>query len=305
MHYLTVGFIGFGEAAFNIAKGLKEERIGNIIAFDKYAYENQYSELIMGRAAQAGVTMKREIGQLIKDSNIIFCAVSADMVIPLAKEVREYLSPKQIYVDINSASPNSKKIAGEIISDSGALFVDGAVMASVAMFSHKVPILISGPGAKKFKEIMQKYNMNLNYRGEKAGDSSAIKMFRSIFMKGIVMLLLETIVASHEYGVEDDVWATILETLTNSSAKRIEGWITRGVINSKRREHEMEEVLSLLEELDTNSIMSLATRDKLRWCSNIGFKEYFNGVPPEAYHEILKAIDIISDDKLDAKERTI
>ena len=31
-----VGFIGFGEAAFNIAKGLKKEGLEGIIAYDKF-----------------------------------------------------------------------------------------------------------------------------------------------------------------------------------------------------------------------------------------------------------------------------
>ena len=293
MNQPKIGFIGFGEAAFNIARGLNKEGIDNIFAYDKYADKEPNSKLIKSRSVEAGVTLKKDIRQLIDTANIIFCAVSANMVVPIAEEVQPYLKPDQIYIDINSSSPKAKKQASEFISKSDASFVDVAVMASVPLFGHKVPLLISGPGAKQFLDIMQKYNMNMTYYGENVGTASAIKMFRSVFMKGIAMLLLETIVASHKYGVEDDVWSSILETLTNSSDKRINGWITRTVINSERREHEMEEVVSLLQDLSIDNMMSTATRKKMRWCTNLGLREYFKGIPPSDYHEVLKAVDSI------------
>ena len=293
MNQPKIGFIGFGEAAFNIARGLNKEGIDNIFAYDKYADKEPNSKLIKSRSVEAGVTLKKDIRQLIDTANIIFCAVSANMVVPIAEEVQPYLKPDQIYIDINSSSPKAKKQASEIISKSDASFVDVAVMASIPLFGHKVPLLISGPGAKQFLDIMQKYNMNMTYYGENVGTASAIKMFRSVFMKGIAMLLLETIVASHKYGVEDDVWSSILETLTNSSDKRINGWITRTVINSERREHEMEEVVSLLQDLSIDNMMSTATRKKMRWCTNLGLREYFKGIPPSDYHEVLKAVDSI------------
>lgn len=291
MNQPKIGFIGFGEAAFNIARGFKKEGINNISAYDKYADREPYSKLIKTRAVETDVALKNNMKQLVDNTNIIFSAISANMVIPIAEEVQSFLKPNQIYVDINASSPISKKHASKIIADSGACFVDAAVMASIPLFGHKVPLLLSGPGARQFIDVMKKYNMDLSYYGDEVGIASAIKMFRSIFMKGIAMLLLETIVASHKYGVEEDVWSTILETLTNSSDKRINGWITRTVINSERREHEMEEVVSLLQELEIDSTMSLATKEKMRWCTNLGLREYFKGVPPDDYREALRAID--------------
>ena len=41
----VVGFIGFGEAAFNIAKGLKKEGLEGIIAYDKFWNVSPNSEL--------------------------------------------------------------------------------------------------------------------------------------------------------------------------------------------------------------------------------------------------------------------
>lgn len=292
MNEPKIGFIGFGEAAFNIARGLiKEEGISEIVAYDKFLNKEPYSKLIKSRASEANVTVKKNMKELMDSVDIIFCAVSANMVVPIAKEASPHLRSGQIYADINAASPGAKRQASEIISKSGALFVDVAVMASVPVYGHKVPLIVSGQGAKQFSDILKKYHMNIKYYGEEVGKASALKMFRSIFMKGIAMLLLETIVGSHKYGVEDDVWNSIFETLTNSSAKRMNGWITRTVIHSERREHEMEEVLSMLQELKTDNTMSMATRKKMKWCTNLRLREYFQGVPPNDFHEVLKIMD--------------
>ena len=57
----------------------------------------------------------------------------------------------------------------------------------------------------------------------RVGRSSASKMLQSIFMKGFVVLLLETIIASNQYGVEDDVL---------TSSKTLEGGPFYEVINN-------------------------------------------------------------------------
>jgi hypothetical protein len=71
----------------------------------------------------------------------------------------------------------------------------------------------------------------------------------------------------------------------------INGLVGRGVIHSERREHEMEEVIATLKALGVNSIMSEASKAKLNWCTKLGLKEYFQGVPPKDFHEILAALD--------------
>jgi 3-hydroxyisobutyrate dehydrogenase-like beta-hydroxyacid dehydrogenase len=187
----------------------------------------------------------------------------------------------------------TKEEAAAIIAASGADFVDVAVMGPVPNYGHKVPILACGKGARVFTETFNRYGMAITYFGEKVGSASALKMFRSIFMKGFVMLLLESIIAGHRYGVEDQVLDSIEETLTEGTSLRsmINGLLARGVIHSERREHEMDEVVSTLESLEMDHIMSTAGKNKLRWCTNMKFREYFKGVPPKDLHEILTAFD--------------
>jgi 3-hydroxyisobutyrate dehydrogenase-like beta-hydroxyacid dehydrogenase len=286
-----LGFIGFGEAAFNIVKGLKGEGLDSISAYDKFWNIAPQSELVQKRAQEAGATLATSLQDLIENADIVVSAVSANLVVPLAKESAPFLKSGQIYVDLNSAGPDTKVAANEIISPH-ALFVDVAVMGTVPGNGHKVPMLAAGAGAALFVEKMKPYGMNLTLLDGPAGKASASKMFRSIFMKGFVTLLLEAVVAGHKYGIEDDVLASIEETLTAGPLLPIiNGLLTRGVIHSERREHEMDEVIATLKSLQVDSTMSEATKAKLRWCTDLKFKEHFKGVPPKDFHEIFTVLE--------------
>ena len=288
---LKLGFIGFGEAAFNIAKGLGDEGLKGIITYDKFWNVAPQSELICKRAEEAKVELAPSLQAMIDKSEIILSAVSADMAVSLAQAAKPFLKEDQIYVDINATSPMTKEEVDGIISPV-ALLVDCAVMGPVPNYRHKVPISVSGSGAGAFTEKLAPYGMNITLMEAPAGSASASKMFRSIFMKGFVTLLLEMLFAAHQYQVEDDVLLSVKETLiAGPLLEVINGLVGRGVIHSERREHEMDEVIATLETLKVDGIMSKATKSKLRWVTELGLKEYFKGVPPKDFHEIFVPLD--------------
>ena len=207
-----LGFIGFGEAAYNIASGLKGEGFEDIAAYDKFWNIEPQSDLIEKRAKETDVKLFPSIQALVENSDMILSAVSADMALSLAQEAKPFLDKGQIYVDLNATSPMTKEAVDSIISPV-ALFVDCAVMGPVPPYKHKVPVSVSGSGAKMFSEAMAPYGINITLMDAPAGSASASKMFRSIFMKGFVMLILEMLVAAHEYKVADDVLMSVKKRL--------------------------------------------------------------------------------------------
>jgi 3-hydroxyisobutyrate dehydrogenase-like beta-hydroxyacid dehydrogenase len=285
----TLGFIGFGEAAYKISEGLREEDFGKIVAYDKYWKDAPGSELICERAEMTQVELVPSMQGLIEKSDMIMSAVSADMALELAKAAVPFLKQEQIYVDINATSPMTKEAVDAVISPV-ALFVDCAVMGPVPPNRHKVPVSVSGKGASLFNEKMSPFGMNITLMDAPAGSASASKMFRSIFMKGFVVLLLEMLDAAHQYQVEDEVLMSVNETLTAGPLLEVvNGLLARGVIHSERREHEMDEVIATLKTINVDGTMSQATKAKLRWVTELGLREHFKGVPPEDFHEIFAA----------------
>ncbi len=179
-----------------------------IYGFDILAKDAEAGPSIQQRAAQLNVDLLDGLEDLANKCEILFCAASAKVAEAIAEEASKYLNHKHIYVDMNAASPMTKEKIAAHIEAAGAGFVDAAVMEPVPFGKHKVPIYISGPGAKAFQAFAFQAGMNLTYISEAAGSASAIKMFRSVFMKGFTMLLLETLQASHKYGVEERIMSS-------------------------------------------------------------------------------------------------
>ncbi|SMO85333.1 NAD(P)-dependent oxidoreductase [Paracoccus laeviglucosivorans] len=286
-----LGFLGFGEASFNIAAGLRDEGLAGIRAYDAAWQTEPASALIAERAAEAGVELVGSAEELIGGSDIVVCSISANAAVPVARQCAPLLRPGQVYVDLNSAGPDTKLEVEKIVGNT-ATFVDVAVMGTVPGARHKVPMLASGPGAQSFADFGNGFGMAITALEGPTGKASASKMFRSIFMKGYVMLLLEAVIAGRSFGIEEDVLASIGKSLkTDDFRATANDLMCRAVIHAERREHEMDEVVATLDSLDVDAIMSKAGRDKLAWCVQQGFRGHFNGRPPADFHDIFAAMD--------------
>lgn len=289
MSGLRIGFIGMGEAVFHITRGLRAQGLANIQAYDKMWNVAPQSELVLSRAEQAGVTLTPSLQALVEGVDILICAVSANLAIALAQQCLPWLRAGQIYADFNSAGPETKMAIADIVAPTGAQFVDGAIMGTVPGLGHKVPTLICGTGAVALADALLPYGMALSVLEGDAGRASASKMLRSIFMKGVVALLLETVLAGHRYGLEDDLLASIAETFSSGPFDEVaNGLMARGVIHAQRRAHEMEEVVATLRAAKVDATMSEATHAKLLAIAATGYKAHFKGVAPKDFHDIFQ-----------------
>jgi 3-hydroxyisobutyrate dehydrogenase-like beta-hydroxyacid dehydrogenase len=291
MNKPVIGFIGFGEAAFHICSGLHSANNLEINAFDVMANSENLGPVIRKRAEEAKVTLCSSLKDLLNRCDIVFCATSAKYALPIAVEASASIRKGCIYVDMNSASPMVKRNIAEVMAKADALFVDAAVMELVPPYKHKVPIATSGTGAAKFTDTLNVYGMNISYINDQAGSSSSMKMFRSIFMKGLTSLLLETLVASYKLGIDKEIIASIDNTLSKNSVEKLANLlINRTSVNAERRVSEMGDVISTLTEMGMDSTASKATKAKLQSMVDINLKDYFNNTVPENYTEVLKAI---------------
>lgn len=287
----NAGFIGFGEAAYHIASGLREAGLAQIFAYDVMADDPVTGPKIRQRLDAADVTGAASLQELIRASRFILCATSAKVAVRIAEEAARHLTADHVYVDLNSGSPRLKQQIAGIVAASGARFVDGAVMESVPPHRHKVPILASGNGAADFLSAFEPYGMNITVIEGEAGSSSAVKMVRSIFMKGFTALLLETLAAAHRSGIEEEIMASIGRSLTSRPFEEyVNLLLTRTAIHAERRVTEMSEVMETLAELELDDTMSKATRNKLQSLVDLDLRGRFKGEPPAHYGEVIKAL---------------
>lgn len=288
---VRIGFLGFGEAAAAIARGLHREGVLGIAAYDLLATSPEHRKQLLEQATAAGTTLCASPAEVVEVSDVVFSAVTASAALEVAREASPYLRLGQLYVDINSASPGVKRQVQTEVERGGAEFVEAAVMAAVSPHEHRVPMLLGGRGAQRFAARMTPLRMHLEVLGEEVGQASAIKMFRSIMVKGIEALLLECLLASGRCGVESRVLQSLSESMPGLDWTRHADYLLgRTVLHGPRRAHEMEEVSATLRELGVEPIMAAAAARRLAWAGELGLRAHFPEGGPSSYREVLLAI---------------
>ena len=289
---MKLGFIGFGGAGYGLAKGLLASGLKEVHYHDRLQETQPYADVIRRHADEIGAEQAPSIAVLLSRVETVISCVTGAMAVSVAEDASPFLGPGHLYIDVNTASPKVKETVAGIVEKTGAAFVDAAMMGAIPTFLHRVPVLASGVGAPRFLESMQPYGMNITVIGATPGQASAIKMFRSIFMKGLLSLFLETLTATHRYGVDEKVLGSIAESLDGVpflETARLQ--MTKGAVNAERMAHEMEEVIATLEELGVPAVMSKASREKLLWCAGFGLRERFGGDLPTTLTDVLQAME--------------
>jgi len=98
----ALGFVGFGEAAFHIAKGFKTAGIGCICAFDINRDTPELGKTIRRRAKEEQIPLVDSSNELAASAGILFSTVTCTRAKEAAEQTAPFLKPHHIYVDLNS-----------------------------------------------------------------------------------------------------------------------------------------------------------------------------------------------------------
>jgi 3-hydroxyisobutyrate dehydrogenase-like beta-hydroxyacid dehydrogenase len=286
-----IAFIGFGEAGQTISRGLLGEAKPAIRAYDILFDDPANGGTLKGSAEALGVAIARDHADAVRGADLVFLAVTASSSLEAARSCLPGLRKGQLFLDINSVSPRRKIETAALLAPTGAAYVDVAVMAPVAPYLHKVPCLIGGPGASALAPRALALGMKMELISAQVGQASAIKMFRSIVVKGLEALLLESMLAASEYKVEARVLASLEETFPGIDWEKLSGYmIERVVSHGKRRAAEMREVAGTLEGIGLEPIMAAASAARQQWLADLGVKERLGGKKTEDRAELIRAI---------------
>lgn len=182
---MKIGFIGYGEAAYELSTGLKTEGLNQFYAYDVLLQSEKLAGSLKEKASQTGVQLTSSISEVIEKSDLVIAAVPANKTLEVAQSVSGSLKKNQLYVDVSASTPDIKKQVANEIEKQEALFVDAAMLGPLPINKHMVPITASGSGVDQFMKVMNAYGMNITKISDQPGDASALKLIRSIYMKGL------------------------------------------------------------------------------------------------------------------------
>lgn len=262
MESFTVAFIGFGEAGRALA-------VPGATVYDRKISAAATRADILDACAVAGVRAAEDAAGALAEADLVLSLVTADQAVAAAQACATVVRPGALWLDMNSVSPATKRAAAAEIERGGARYVDVAVMAPVLPDRHAVPLLASGPHAAEAVEALAAVGFaRATVAGSEIGEAAAIKMIRSVMVKGLEALSAECALAAERAGVTDAVVAAL------DASWREQGWaarfdynLDRMLAHGTRRAAEMDEVVATLAELGVDPAMSRATA---QWQRQIG-----------------------------------
>ena len=235
-----VSFIGFGEAGQAIASGLREGGIERIAAWDILFPEGAGAKL-KAAGESMGVRLASPAADAVAETDMIISAVTAASSLDAARSVEPHLNGAPYYLDINSVSPGRKQATAKLLGDC-ARYVDVAVIAPIHPLRHKTPLLIAGPHAEAISPLLSELDMTLRVVGADTGHAAAIKMIRSVMIKGIEALTAECFLAASRADVLEDVTASLKNNYPSLDSSKIAEYnLERMASHGERRAAEMEE----------------------------------------------------------------
>lgn len=285
-----IAFIGFGEAGQAIASGLRDEGVAEIAAWD-ILFPKLEGEKLKAAGAKAGIRLASSAADAVTGSDIVISAVTAASSLEAAQSVVRHLSGNPYYLDINSVSPG-RKLATEKVLGGKARYVDVAVIAPIHPNRHQTPLLIAGPHAGAVAPLLAEMGMQLNVVSDETGKAAAIKMIRSVMIKGIEALTYECFLAAERAGLLEDVTASLKNNYPGIDWKETTTYnLERMASHGERRAAEMEESAATLRELGLNPLMTEGTVAHQREMGRLGKVESVRSTLDKDRVEILAAIN--------------
>lgn len=258
----AVAIVGFGEVGPIFAKALSGQGCP-VAIYDTKLEDPATREQILKRAQANGARVAASLADCLAGVELVFSAVTASQAGAVAQSAAPLMKPGQTFIDLNSVSPKVKQQNSALIQRHGADYVESAVMAPVPPQGIRVPMLLGGGMARAISAQLNALGMRSEAVADDIGLASAIKLCRSIIIKGMEAMCVQSMLAARHFGVDDRVLASMAASFPSV------GWddgyeaylIGRVAEHGQRRSEEMREAAAMLKEIGMNPELATAIAD--------------------------------------------
>jgi len=269
-----VGLVGYGEVGRILAEDLRAQGVA-VSAYDLKQGDPVTAGPLQAHAAQHGVRLMASSAALAAESDFMVSAVTASQTVPVAQACAPAVQAGAFFLDFNSASPGAKQRAAGLIDGAGGRYVEGAVMTSIPPYRIKVPLLLGGTYAAELAPLINALGFAGKVASDQLGVASATKMCRSVMIKGLEAMVIESFTAARFYGVEDAVVASLYETFPGIDWEKQAAYFFQRVIeHGRRRSEEVREVAETVRDAGLTPWSASGTAERQAWvadCADLGW----------------------------------
>ena len=244
---LKIAVFGLGEAGGLISADLVNAGV-HVTGFDPAAVPSPPGVTRVARAVDA-----------VDGADVILAITAEADALEAINQALPAIQPATAYADLSTSSPGLKSQLAEVARWRNFDFIDVALMAMVPGNGLRTPALASGPGAQRFVSTFSPLGMPVEAISDVAGDAATRKLLRSVMMKGLAAVVIEAMRGGHAAGCADWLWQNLADQLTVADEATLRRLVVGTGIHARRRLHEMQASLSLLQELGVDSVMTQST----------------------------------------------
>ena len=244
---MKIAIIGFGEAGTMFGQHLAQHA-------QVHAFDVKQDKDIKAKAASLGVIFHTELPSAMEGADLILSLVTAEQAPFAAQQAAALLQPGQYFLEMNSIAPETKRANAALCEN----LVDIAIMAPVYPKKADVPLLLSHPKGESLSFTLSNLGLNVRHVGTEIGRAAAIKMCRSVMIKGMEALTLECFQTARFYGVETEIKSSLHESFPAMGwdKDRVDYWFERVSTHGVRRAEEMREAAKTVKDAKVDSEMS-------------------------------------------------
>jgi len=267
---LRVAVLGLGEAGAAFASGMAEHG-SEVRGFDPA----DVGDL-------PGVARCDTPAGAVSGADVVLALTHAAQAAAAAESALDHMRPGAYYADFATGDAGLKRDLAALAHQRGARFIDGAIMSPVPLRGVATPVDVSGDDPDEFTRLLAPAGLRLQVVGTEPGVAATRKLLRSVLVKGLSALVIESMRAAETAGMADWFREHLFEQLCGIDREFVVRLVAGNVQHSERRVHEMEAAAALLAQLGEPPLTAEATRQVLASVPDRGVPDMLGGRAGEA-----------------------
>lgn len=211
-----------------------------------------------------GVRIAADVASAVHGADLVLSLVGAGSAASVLADALPAMQASAVYADMNTSGPEAKHALAEVAAERGIRFVDVAILAPVPRQRIDTPLLLSGSGVDMLQPLLAELRIPATNVGSDPGAAASRKLLRSVFMKGLAAVVIESVTAAQAFGAEEWVMGQIASELGGSGDEALRHLIDGTMKHAVRREAEMIEVREMLDALGAAHPMTDGTIEWMR-----------------------------------------